>query len=95
MLSEGGTRRLSPVILLGPAVAASAERLRQEQAIAVELGFASFDEYFKTRRAEGWGYTRIARETGQTRDWVRGSRRRLENVPRGQADRSRQAAPPG
>ena len=46
------------------------------------LGFASFDEYFKTRRSEGWGYNRIARETGQTRDWVRGCRRRLENVSR-------------
>ena len=74
---------------------ASPERLRQEEAIAAQLGFACFDEYFKTRRAQGWGYNRIARETGQTRDWVRGCRRRLENVPRRrQADPSQEADAP-
>ena len=83
MLSGGGVHRSPlPAAPVGFSVPASPERLRQEEAIAVQLGFASFDEYFKARRAQGWGYNRIARETGQTRDWVRGCRRRLENVPR-------------
>ena len=56
-------------------------RLAEEQAIALRLGFETFEAYIRERRAAGWGYQRLAKETGRTREWVRGSLRRLE--PRG------------
>jgi len=49
-----------------------------EREIARRLGFRDFGDYFRSRRAQGWGYIRIARETGQNRDWVRRARRRHE-----------------
>jgi hypothetical protein len=52
------------------------ERLALERRIAKRLGFACFADYYAARRAEGWGLDRLARETGQTRNWVRGVMRR-------------------
>ncbi len=52
------------------------ERLILERSIARSHGFACFADYFTARRAEGWGLDRLAQETGQTRDWVRGVIRR-------------------
>ena len=52
------------------------ERLLLERSIAEGLGFACFEDYYAARRAQGWGLDRLAQETGQTRDWVRGVMRR-------------------
>src|ERR1700676_496 len=52
------------------------ERLLLERSIARRHGFACFADYFTARRARGWGLDRLAHETGQTRDWVRGVMRR-------------------
>jgi hypothetical protein len=52
------------------------ERLLLERSIAKRHGFACFADYFVDRRAQGWGLNRLAHETGQTRDWVRGVIRR-------------------
>lgn len=52
------------------------ERLILERAIAIRHGFACFLDYYAARRGQGWGLDRLARETGQTRWWVRGSVRR-------------------
>lgn len=52
------------------------ERLLLERSIAKRLGFACFADYYAARRAQGWGLDRLAQETGQTRDWVRGVMRR-------------------
>jgi hypothetical protein len=52
------------------------ERLLLERSIAKRHGFACFADYFAHRRAQGWGLNRLAHETGQTRDWVRGVMRR-------------------
>src|SRR5437588_10989434 len=41
-----------------------------EREIALRFGFGDFRDYLRSRRAMGWGYNRIARETGQHRDWV-------------------------
>jgi hypothetical protein len=57
-------------------------RVRQvEREIALRFGFRDFTDYFRNRRARGWGYNRIARETGQNRDWVRRARLRHEPSP--------------
>jgi hypothetical protein len=54
-------------------------RVRQvEREIALRFGFRDFTDYFRNRRDQGWGYNRIARETGQNRDWVRRARLRHE-----------------
>ena len=53
--------------------------LRLEREIAIGLGYTNFGDYFRDRRAQGWGYTRIAREIGQNRDWVRAARDRYES----------------
>jgi hypothetical protein len=52
------------------------ERLLLERSIAMSHGFGCFADYFMARRERGWGLDRLARETGQTRDWVRGVMRR-------------------
>jgi hypothetical protein len=52
------------------------ERLLLERNIAMRHGFACFADYFMARREWGWGLDRLAHETGQTRDWVRGVMRR-------------------
>jgi hypothetical protein len=52
------------------------ERLLLERRIAMRHGFACFADYYLARRARGWGLNRLAQETGQTRDWVRGVMRR-------------------
>jgi hypothetical protein len=52
------------------------ERLLLERSIARRHGFACFADYYAARRARGWGLNRLAQETGQTRDWVRGVMRR-------------------
>jgi hypothetical protein len=52
------------------------ERLLLERSIARRLGHACFADYYAARRAQGWGLDRLAHETGQTRDWVRGVMRR-------------------
>src|ERR1700738_5170839 len=52
------------------------ERLLLERSIAKRHGFGCFADYFAHRRAQGWGLNRLAHETGQTRDWVRGVMRR-------------------
>jgi hypothetical protein len=52
------------------------ERLFLERSIAKRHGFACFADYFVARRSQGWGLDRLAQETGQTRDWVRGVMRR-------------------
>jgi|ERR1700682_4864296 len=52
------------------------ERLLLERSIATRHGFACFADYYLARRARGWGLNRLAQETGQTRDWVRGVIRR-------------------
>jgi hypothetical protein len=52
------------------------ERLLLERRIALRHGFACFADYYLARRARGWGLNRLAHETGQTRDWVRGVMRR-------------------
>lgn len=52
------------------------ERLVLERRIALEHGFACFADYFADRRGRGWGLDRLARETGQSRDWMRGVVRR-------------------
>ena len=52
------------------------ERLLLERRIAMRHGFGCFADYFADRRVQGWGLNRLARETGQTRDWVRGVMRR-------------------
>jgi len=52
------------------------ERLLLERSIARRHGFACFADYFVARRERGWGLDRLAHETGQTRDWVRGVMRR-------------------
>ncbi|MHB8589400.1 MAG: hypothetical protein ACYDA0_11180 [Candidatus Dormibacteraceae bacterium] len=52
------------------------ERLLLERSIANRHGFDCFADYFAARRARGWGLDRLAQETGQTRDWVRGGMRR-------------------
>jgi hypothetical protein len=54
------------------------ERLQEEHGIAVRMGFGCFAEYFADRRARGWGLNRLARETGQTKDWIRGVMRRYQ-----------------
>ena len=56
-------------------------RLELERSIATVHGFACFADYFADRRRRGWGIDRLARETGQTREWVRGVMRRYR-VPR-------------
>jgi hypothetical protein len=57
------------------------ERLLLERSIAKRLGFACFADYYAARRAQGWGLDRLAQETGQTRDWVRGVMRRYGPGP--------------
>lgn len=52
------------------------ERLALERRLAERFGFACFADYFADRRARAWGLDRLAHETGQTRDWVRGVMRR-------------------
>jgi hypothetical protein len=52
------------------------DRLLLERLIATRHGFACFADYYQARRARGWGLNRLAQETGQTRDWVRGVMRR-------------------
>ena len=52
------------------------ERLLLERSIAKRHGFLCFADYFRARRQRGWGLDRLAQETGQTRDWVRGVMRR-------------------
>jgi hypothetical protein len=52
------------------------DRLLLERSIARRHGFACFADYFIARRERGWGLDRLAQETGQTRDWVRGVMRR-------------------
>lgn len=52
------------------------QRLLLERSIARRHGFACFADYYVARRARGWGLNRLAQETGQTRDWVRGVMRR-------------------
>lgn len=52
----------------------------QEMAVANRFHFDTFAEYLFDRRARGWGYGRIARESGLTLDRVRSARRRLEPV---------------
>lgn len=52
------------------------ERLLLERSIAIRHGFACFADYYLARRARGWGLNRLAQDTGQTRDWVRGVMRR-------------------
>lgn len=52
------------------------ERLLLERSIAKRHGFACFADYYMARRARGWGMNRLAQDTGQTRDWVRGVMRR-------------------
>lgn len=52
------------------------ERLLLERSIARRHGFACFADYYGARRERGWGLDRLAQETGQTRDWVRGVMRR-------------------
>jgi hypothetical protein len=52
------------------------ERLFLEHSIARRHGFACFADYFAARRTRGWGLDRLAQDTGQTRDWVRGVMRR-------------------
>jgi hypothetical protein len=52
------------------------ERLLLERSIARRHGFRCFADYFTARRRRGWGLDRLAQETGQTRDWVRGVMRR-------------------
>jgi len=59
------------------------ERLLLERSIARRHGFACFADYFTARRACGWGLDRLAHETGQTRDWVRGVMRRYRSVAAG------------
>src|SRR4030088_3138785 len=59
------------------------ERLALERRIAKRLGFACFADYYAARRAQGWGLDRLAQETGQTRDWVRGVMRRYPSSPNG------------
>jgi hypothetical protein len=54
------------------------ERLVLERRIARRFGFLCFADYYADRRAQGWGLNRLARETGQTRDWVRGVVRRYD-----------------
>ncbi|MDQ6771659.1 MAG: hypothetical protein M3024_01515 [Candidatus Dormibacteraeota bacterium] len=56
------------------------ERLALERRIALSLGFRCFADYYSDRRARGWGLNRLSRETGQTRDWVRGAMRRYGPV---------------
>lgn len=70
-------------------MAPSRQRLQQEQDIAERLGFPDFESYFRTRRAQGWGYLRLASETGQSREWVRGARYRIEAVPRSRSSARR------
>ena len=55
------------------------ERLMLERSIARRHGYACFADYFTARRARGWGLDRLAHETGQTRDWVRGVMRRYRS----------------
>lgn len=55
------------------------DRLLLERRIARLHGFACFADYYADRRAMGWGLNRLARETGQSRDWVRGVMRRYGN----------------
>jgi hypothetical protein len=52
------------------------ERLLLERSIAKRHGFLCFADYYMARRRRGWGLDRLAQETGQTRDWVRGVMRR-------------------
>ncbi|MHB8612413.1 MAG: hypothetical protein ACYDAL_08285 [Candidatus Dormibacteraceae bacterium] len=52
------------------------ERLLLERSIADRHGFPCFADYYLARRQRGWGIDRLAQETGQTRDWVRGVTRR-------------------
>jgi hypothetical protein len=68
------------------------ERLLLERSIAKRHGFLCFADYFRARRQRGWGLDRLAQETGQTRDWVRGVMRRYGSggsgggsAPNGQA----------
>ena len=56
------------------------DRLLLERSIAARHGFACFADYYAARRAEGWGLNRLARDTGQTREWVRGVMRRYRLV---------------
>jgi len=53
-------------------------QLHLERDVAARFGFATFAEYLKDRESRGWGHTRIAREIGQNRDWVRSARKRYE-----------------
>lgn len=62
---------------LGPRARA---RIVDERRIASRLGFASFADYYRDRRLKGWGLNRLARETGQSRDWVRGAVRRYDGT---------------
>ena len=62
------------------------ERLLLERSIARSHGYACFADYFMARRERGWGLDRLAHETGQTRDWVRGVMRRYGRGPAGPAD---------
>lgn len=64
------------------------ERLLLERRIAKRHGFACFADYYTARRARGWGLDRLAQETGQTRDWVRGVMRRYgAGSPSGERER--------
>ncbi len=56
------------------------ERLLLERSIAERHGFAFFADYFADRRRKDWGLNRLAHETGQTRDWVRGVMRRYRSL---------------
>ena len=63
--------------LFGPRVGKQVqERLLLERSIAKRHGFLCFADYYIARRRCGWGLDRLALETGQTRDWVRGVMRR-------------------
>jgi hypothetical protein len=52
--------------------------LRKEDEMGRRLGFPDFGSYFRHRRSQGWGYDRIAKETGLSKDCIRGARRRIE-----------------
>lgn len=54
------------------------DRLVLERRIARRMGFSCFADYYADRRGLGWGINRLARETGQTREWVLGVMRRYQ-----------------
>jgi hypothetical protein len=71
------------VYLMKPSLTRPARaRLQLEREIARGHGFACFADYYADRRSRGWGLDRLARETGQTRDWVRGVMRRYGSLGR-------------